>query len=122
VKPRQVLGLTRVAVGVTAWLAPALATRTFGLGPIASDANGAVVTRLFAARDLVLGGAVLAARDPAALTRALELGLVADVADLATAVVSLREGGNRVGALVVGGGAAALAVIGTALLFATNRA
>ena len=115
------LGGARIAVGVAAWLMPAFTTRRFGLGTIATDPNGAVVARLFAARDFVLGGAVLAARDPEALTRALELGLVVDVADIAAAIVGLREGGNRAGALIVGGGAATLAAMGGVLLFTTQR-
>ena len=60
-------------------------------------------------------------RDPEALTRALELGLVVDVADIAAAIVSLREGGNRGGVLIVGGGAATLAAMGGVLLFTTQR-
>ena len=119
---RIALGATRIAVGAAAWVAPAFATRSFGLGPVASNPNGAVVARLFAARDVVLGAAVLVPRDASALTVALEMGLAADVADIAAAIVSLREGGDKFGAFVVGGGAAALLAMGSALLFTTRRA
>lgn len=121
VNMKLTLGGARIAVGVAAWLVPAFTTRRFGLGTIATDPNGALVARLFAARDFVLGGAVLVAREPDALTRALEIGLVVDVADIAAAIVSLREGGNRAGALIVGGGAATLAAMGGVLLFTTQR-
>jgi hypothetical protein len=80
----------RAVVGVSAWAAPDLSGRVFGLDP---DANpqASYLARLFGVRDLVLGVGTLRAEPPA--RRAwLEAGIVCDLADAAASLLGRRNG------------------------------
>jgi hypothetical protein len=112
----RALGLARMAVGATAWLAPRQAARSFGLGEIAGEPAAALLSRLFGIRDLAVGGALLVAEDHPARRRALEIGVVCDVADAAAALIALRSGMNARAALLAGGVALAATAVGIALL------
>ena len=110
---RRSLGVIRVLVGAVTWLAPRTSGRAFGLGDVADDPRGALLGRLFGVRDVVLGSAVVFARDDAELSTALRLGLVVDTVDVAASVVGRRGGLSRWGTALVGGGAIVLAMMGT---------
>ena len=109
---RRSLGIIRMFVGVFTWFAPRIAGRAFGLGDVAHDPRAALVARLFGVRDLVLGGAVALARDDEALSTSLRLGLLVDTVDVAASALARRQGVNRWGSALVGGGAMVLAVMG----------
>ncbi len=107
----RAFGVTRAAIGLTAWLAPNLATRMFGLGPRSEQP---IVAQLFGVRELILG--LLTAAGPGEAQRAaLRIGIAVDSAD---AVASLRQiGAGRLSPtakLLVGAGAATFAGIGAA--------
>src|SRR3954452_10494067 len=73
----------RAVVGVSAWAAPDLSSRLFGLDP---DANpqASYLGRLFGVRDLVLGVGTLRAEPPARKLW-LQAGIACDLADAAPA-------------------------------------
>ena len=109
---RRSLGIIRVLVGVFTWLAPRASGRAFGLGDVADDPRGALLGRLFGVRDVVLGSAVVFARDDVELSTALRLGLVVDTVDVAASALGRRRGLSRWGTALVGGGAIVLAMMG----------
>lgn len=86
---RALVGI-RAAIGLSAWVAPRLAGRAFGLDP-AGNPQLPYVGRLFAARDLMMAGGLLASEGP---SRRLWLqgGLAVDLADAAAAVLAWRRG------------------------------
>ena len=81
----------------------------------------ALVARLFGARDLMLGAAVVAADDPEAVRSTLALGVAVDLLDVLATVLGVRRGVSKHGAVGVGVGAAAFAGIGIALLVRGER-
>jgi hypothetical protein len=84
------IAISRVAVGASAWLAPNLAGRMFGLDP---DGNPQLpyVGRLFGARDVVIGAGAL--RSPRKQKDAwLTAGLACDVADMAAGALAGARG------------------------------
>ena len=111
----RTFGTARAAIGGAAWVAPRVAARTFGLGTVADDPRGALVTRLFGARDLALGLAV-AAGPPAGMRTALRTGVAIDAADALAAVLAARKGLHPVAALLAGGAATTFAVLGVVAL------
>jgi hypothetical protein len=122
VNARRVFGIMRMTVGASSWLAPRTTGHSFGLGNVAADDRAALVTRLFGARDLVLGGAVVAATDAEAVRSALALGVAVDVLDVVAVVLGARRGVSKVGALFVGSGAASFAAFGLVLLIRGEQA
>ena len=86
----RLLAVTRVGVGTGAWIASGLAGRVLGLQSRGGSSDSFVL-RLFAVRDAVLGLGVL--RSTGAERRHwLQLGMVADGADAAAAVVAGAQG------------------------------
>lgn len=98
----------RVALGVTAFAAPALTVRLMGMGR-GADAGRDFVTRMFAAREIALGaGYLLSGEDGRRLWARLGLGV--DALDSVTALRG-RKGvplWAAAGALAVSGSAVAV--------------
>jgi len=115
-------GCTRMVVGATTWITPLTAGRIFGLGDVANDNRAALVARLYGSRDLVLGGAVVAATDAEAARSALALGVAVDLLDVVASVFGARRGVSKLGAWFVGGGAAVFAACGLVLLIRGEHA
>ncbi|QFG27021.1 hypothetical protein F7P10_12965 [Actinomadura sp. WMMB 499] len=99
---------SRVALGVTAFAAPALTVRLMGMGR-GADAGRDYVTRMFAAREIALGaGYLLSGEDGRKLWARLGLGV--DVLDTVTGLRARKGLPLWVagGALAVSGSAVAL--------------
>jgi hypothetical protein len=111
----RLFGTGRALIGGAAWLTPRVAARAFALGNAADDPRGALVTRLFGARDLALGLAVAAG--PAQLRRAaVRIGIAIDTADALATVLAARRGLHPAAAVLAGGGAVTFAVLGVVAL------
>lgn len=109
--PAQLFGLGRVAVGATAWLAPAFTNRSSGL-----EVGEPVMTQLFGSRDLALG-AVTASTSGDVRRRVLQVGIAIDLADVVATALQARGGGMSPRAIaVLGGGALLAASLGAAAL------
>lgn len=117
---RDALSMLRSIVGVGSWASPALSWRMFGLGPTHDDPRVAVITRLFAVRDLALGQAV---RHPNPQVRraALQVGVAVDAVDVVASLVALRKGAPKVTWLTFVGGAALFVGLGVAALADEQR-
>jgi hypothetical protein len=111
------LSTVRSLVGIASWATPALSWRTFGFGVLDADPRPRLLTRLFGARDLALG---LAARHPRAEVRraALGIGIAVDAIDVVASVIAARQRASKASLVLVGGGAALLAILGIAALSA----
>lgn len=110
---RTFLGASRALVGLSAWAAPDVAVKAFGLDPARSDR---FVTRLFGARDLALGVSLLAA-DARHLRAAAGVAVVIDTVDTIAGLDEHRRGNLSTWALISGaGGAAMFAVLGLLVL------
>ncbi|MGI9015529.1 MAG: hypothetical protein ACR2HR_00240 [Euzebya sp.] len=104
---RKYLAYFRIGLGAM-WFTPRLGAKIFGLDPHNND-GVALLARLFAVRDLALGLGLLQSRGADA-DRLIDLGIMVDAADVAALV--LAAGKKDVGArtLLLGGGAAGLAL------------
>jgi hypothetical protein len=110
---RTGLAVTRMAVGALSWVAPRTSARAFGIDP---DRSNGVVARLFGARDLLLGTALLVADDEQ-LVPAAQLGAAADMLDVLATGIEYRGGRASNWTLVsVGAGAATFAALGVLLI------
>lgn len=106
---RMFLGGTRAMIGIGGWLAPDLTARAFGFDPTKGER---FVTRLFAARELALATALLAA-GPTQLPAVAAVGAAVDTADVISGLDETRRG-NLSNFTFVSGvlGAALFAAIG----------
>lgn len=102
---------SRLVVGTASWLAPRLTWRAVGLGAPSDAGSSDAVTRLFGARDLALGLALLQP-DPAARRAALRAGVVVDSVDTVAGLLAVRAGAPRPSLVGVAAGAALLATAG----------
>lgn len=102
---RIMIGL-RMAIGVGAMLVPVTTGKLFGLD---IRSGGIYMTRLFAARELILAYQLYQASDDE-LEEICRQGMLIDSTDTVTALVSFARGDIGVRAFVLGGGAAAAAV------------
>ncbi|MEE8600000.1 hypothetical protein [Euzebya tangerina] len=85
---RKYLGTIRMGLGAL-WLTPRVGARFFGLEP--ENDGIAFLARLFAARDLALGAALLQASG-ADVARQVDLGIMVDSLDLAAVLfAALRK-------------------------------
>lgn len=110
---RIVLSAARMLVGVSCWLAPDQAARFFGIDP---DHANRFVTRLFGARDLALGAALLAAPTQA-LRPVAALGAGIDLVDTVAGWHEGVRGTLTARAIILGpGGALAFAALGGLVL------
>ena len=95
---RGFLGITRALIGISAWLAPDLTVRLFGMDPARSDR---FVGRLFGAREMALAGALLTA--PAgALAPIAAVGAAVDAVDAVAGFDERRRGNLSLQATVLG--------------------
>ena len=107
--------MLRSVVGVGSWASPALSWRAFGLGSIRDDPRAAVVTRLFAVRDLALGQAVRHS-NPHVRRAALQVGVAVDAVDIVASLAALRKGAPKLTWMTFVGGAALFVGLGIAAL------
>ena len=102
------LALARVVIGATAWVAPGTALKGALLDSRAPQ--GPYVLRLFAAREIALGGITLLA-PPSAKPALIKAGIAVDSADAVAGALAIKSGAVRpwVGAVLAGVAAAAVA-------------
>ena len=113
--PVQMISGLRAWIGASAWLAPNLTGRLFGLDPD-SNPQAAFMARLFGIRDAALAAGTLGS-DGNARTQWLRLGVACDVADAAAAYLAGRNGTlPKHAAILAGGTAVAAAGMGVAAL------
>jgi hypothetical protein len=101
------LALARVLLGATAWVAPQAALKGALLDQNAPQSP--YILRVFAAREVALGGITLMA--PPALKPALvKVGIAVDSADAAAGALAIKSGAVRpmVGAVLTGMAASAI--------------
>src|SRR4051812_43581936 len=113
--PVQMISGLRAWIGASAWLAPNLTGKLFGLDP---DGNpqAAFMARLFGARDAALAAGTLGSTGNAQ-TQWLRLGLACDIADAGAAFLAGRNGTlPKHAAILAGGTALAAAGMGVAAL------
>ncbi|GAB4003620.1 DUF4267 domain-containing protein [Nocardioides ultimimeridianus] len=96
------LSLGRILIGICAFVAPELAAKAFGLAP-ATNPHLPFMTRLFAAREIAVGGLTLASSGNTRRTLAM-VGVAIDASDAATGALELQA--NRIpktaGILLIG--------------------
>lgn len=115
----HIFAALRFTTGIAAWLAPTTTGRLMGLS-IGRDQP--FTTQLFGSRELTLAAAITDAASPRLQTRALQLGLLADVLDVIAAVRGVRARTlSSTGAIVAGGGAALFAGLGIAALRSADQ-
>lgn len=107
-RSRQALVALRLVLGVTAYVAPDLAARVFGIDPDESAAMPSAV-RLFGAREAAMG-VVLATASDRELRRWLMMAAAVDALDVVTVALGHRARRLRLPTIVVGGGLASVAV------------
>src|SRR3954447_9287679 len=117
--PVQMISGLRAWIGASAWLAPNLTGKLFGLDP-GSNPQAAFLARLFGARDAALAAGTLGSAGEAR-TQWLRLGLACDLADAAAAYLAGRNGTiPKHAAIMAGGTALAAAGMGVAALNQSN--
>ena len=95
---RMSLGLTRLLIGLGAWIAPDLTVRLFGMDPERSDR---FIGRLFGAREMALAGALLVA-PAAAVAPVAALGAAVDGIDSVAGFDERRRGNLSTQATILG--------------------
>jgi len=86
------ISLGRIVIGLCAFLAPELTAKVFGLSP-AANTHLPYMTRMFAAREIAVGGITLASSGKTRRNLAL-VGLAIDASDAATGALELQA--NRI--------------------------
>jgi hypothetical protein len=105
----------RLAIGASAWTAPRLAARLFGLD-VDGNPQAPYLGRLFGVRDAALSVGALTSEGDAQL-QWLRAGLACDVADALAGVAGWRGGYlSAPAAVMVTGAAVAFAAVGTGVL------
>jgi hypothetical protein len=113
--PVQMISGLRAWIGTSAWLAPNLTGKLFGLDP-ASNPQAAFLARLFGVRDVALAAGTLGS-DGEVRAKWLQIGLVCDLADAGAAYLAGRNGTvPKHAAILAGGTALAAAGLGVAAL------
>lgn len=95
---RLFLGVTRLSIGLGAWLAPDLTVRLFGMDPERSDR---FVSRLFGSREFALAATLLAA-PPAAVAPVAAVGAAVDAFDAVAGFDEARRGNLSPRAIILG--------------------
>jgi len=120
------IGVLRSCVGVLSWVSPTTAHKVFGLSPPTTET--AVMTRLFASREVVLGVSLLllstssSSLSPSQLALRsflLQAGVVVDTMDFITYLVArhVHKGISNYAMISGGWGAALFASMGSWELF-----
>jgi hypothetical protein len=108
----MILGVSRLLVGIVAWVAPGWTAKFFGLG---TDESARWVTRLFGARDFTIAASLLAA-PPAALPTVAAVGATIDAVDAISGFDEARRGNLGTRAVILGPvGAVVLGAMGAAV-------
>lgn len=95
---RLFLGVTRLSIGIGAWLAPDLTVRVFGMDP---DRSNRFVGRLFGAREMALAVTLLGA--PAgAVAPVAAVGAAVDAVDAVAGFDEARRGNLSARAIILG--------------------
>ncbi len=108
------LSLARILIGTGAWVAPEHRVWSSALG---SPAQSPYTMRLFAAREVALGGMTLLA-PPAVKPSLLKIGIAVDGADAAAGALAARSGavsrvaGVLLTVMALGGVASGVAALG----------
>jgi hypothetical protein len=111
---KMLIGL-RMAIGVSAWAAPRLTGKLFGLDAEANP-QSPYLARLFGVRDLALAWGAMGA-EGSVRRRWLVAGLACDAADAVAGVAGGREGYlPKLTSVLVSGTAVAAAAMGAAVL------
>src|SRR3954451_23997973 len=111
--PVQMISGLRGWIGTSAYLAPNLTGKLFGLDPD-SNPQAAFLARLFGVRDLALAAGTFGSTGESR-TQWLRLGVACDLADAAAAYLAGRNGTvPRHAAVLAGGTAPAAAGMGVA--------
>jgi hypothetical protein len=106
------------AVGSSAFLAPGIGAKTFG---VPADAEGNYLVRLFAARNVALAGGLLFSRGEARRLF-LKAGVVCDALDIAAGLLGYREGKEKRSATVDTAASLAATALGVAGLLVEKPA
>jgi hypothetical protein len=113
--PVQMISGLRAWIGTSAYVAPNLTGKLFGLDP-SGNPQASFLARLFGARDLALAAGTLGSEGNAR-TQWLRLGLACDLADAGAAFLAGRSGTiPKHAAILAGGTALAAAGMGVAAL------
>jgi hypothetical protein len=113
--PGTTLSALRLAIGVSAWAAPNVTGKVFGLDPVANP-QAAYLARLFGVRDVALAGFAKGA-DAESRPLAWQLGIASDLLDGVAAVLGARNGTlSKQTAIMAGGTALVAAGLGAAAL------
>jgi hypothetical protein len=118
--PTSTLPAMRLAIGGGAWAAPGVTGKVFGFKNIEHNHEALFMARLFAVRDIALGVGALAARGEASKLW-WQLGVVCDLGDAASGVLSLRSGGPKVPAVLSTLTALGAAGLGIAVLVSSDK-
>lgn len=113
------ISLGRIIIGISAFFAPELTARLFGLSP-ATNQHLPYMSRMFGAREIAVGGITLASTGSARRNLTL-VGMAIDASDAVTGATELRQ--KRIpltaGALLIG--VATGAVVSGGLALARGR-
>jgi hypothetical protein len=112
-----VVGLGRAGFGLASYAAPQMVAERGGFPGAAANADAAYMTRLFGARDTVIG---LLTVLPATRRVALPIGVLVDVLDTGSGVLAGKEGMSQRMSTVAAGVAGAFAGLGV-LAMVQNR-
>lgn len=119
--PAATLAGLRIAIGSSAWAAPNLTTKLFGLDP-KNNPQSSFLARLFGVRDVALAGVAIGSTGPSKRL-AWQLGVVCDALDVGAATLAGRNGTlPKPAALMAGATALAAVGLGVAALQAEEQA
>ncbi len=118
-EPAKLLSATRTVIGVSAWAAPGVTGRLFGLDP-AANPQMSYMARLFGVRDVALAVGTTQTTGPSRRVW-WQIGIACDLADAVAAYLGKRNGSlSTVTALAAGGTALVAAGLGVAAMQADD--
>ena len=112
------LGVGRAGFGLAAYAAPQMLAARSGFPGAAENADGAYMTRLFGARDLVIGVLTLL---PGTRRVALPVGVLVDALDTSSGALAGKEGMSQRTSAVAVGVAGAFAALGAVAVLQNRR-
>ena len=110
----QLIAYSRLGLGAASWALPGHTIQHFTKAKL--ETPGVLITRLFGAREFVLGVSLLYAQNPEALKMALQMGLFCDLVDVSAGLIAWKNGMDKKGVIYVSGAAALFAGLGAYLL------
>jgi hypothetical protein len=118
-EPAKLLSAIRTVIGVSAWVAPGVTGRIFGLDPVANP-QMSYMARLFGVRDVALAVGTTQTTGPSRRVW-WQIGIACDLADAVAAVLGKRNGSlSTLTAVAAGGTALAAAGLGVAAMQADD--